>query len=61
MNRIKEVLRERHFISLAAKKLDKCYNTINKYSHNVRQASMEDLYRIAKSLDVNTKDLLKEL
>jgi transcriptional regulator with XRE-family HTH domain len=43
-----------------AKQLDKSYNTINEYARNVRQPSIEDLYRIAKILDVNAKDLLKE-
>jgi transcriptional regulator with XRE-family HTH domain len=43
-----------------AKQLDKSYNTINEYSRNVRQPSIDDLYRIAKILDVNAKDLLKE-
>jgi len=43
-----------------AKKLDKSYNTINEYARNVRKPSIEDLYRIAKILDVNAKDLLKD-
>lgn len=61
MNRIKEVLKEKG-ISQAwlAKKLDKSYNTINEYARNVRQPSIEDLYRIAKILNVNAKDLLTE-
>lgn len=61
MNRIKEVLKEKG-ISQAwlAKKLDKSYNTINEYARNVRQPSVEDLYRIAKILGINVKDLLKE-
>ena len=61
MNRIKDVLKEKG-ISQAwlAKKLDKSNNTINEYSRNVRQPSLEDLYRIAKILEVNPKDLLKE-
>lgn len=61
MNRIKEVLKEKG-ISQAwlAKKLDKSYNTINEYARNVRQPSIEDLYRIAKVLGVNAKDLLIE-
>lgn len=49
MNRIKDILKEKG-ISQAwlAKKLDKSYNTINEYFRNVRQPSIEDLYRIAK-------------
>ena len=56
MNRIKEVLKEKG-ISHAwlAKKLDKSYNTINEYASNVRQPSIEDLYRIAKILDLTPK------
>ena len=61
MNRIKEVLKEKGISQTwLAKKLDKSYNSINEYSRNVRQPSIEDLYRIAKILDVNAKDLLKE-
>lgn len=61
MNRIKEVLKERGISQTwLAKQLGKSYNTINEYSRNVRQPSLEDLYRIAKILDVNAKDLLKE-
>ncbi|WP_118949708.1 helix-turn-helix transcriptional regulator [Taibaiella helva] len=61
MNRIKDVLKEKG-ISQAwlAKKLEKSYNTINEYVRNVRQPRIEDLYRIAKILDVNAKDLLNE-
>ena len=61
MNRIKEVLKEKGISQTwLAKKLDKSYNTINEYSRNARQPSLEDLYRIAKILEVNPKDLLKE-
>ncbi|HAY3551857.1 helix-turn-helix transcriptional regulator [Flavobacterium plurextorum] len=61
MNRIKEVLKEKG-ISQAwlAKKLDKSYNTINEYARNVRQPSIEDLYKIANILGVSAKDLLIE-
>lgn len=61
MNRIKEVLKEKG-ISQAwlAQKMDKSYNSINEYARNVRQPSIEDLYRIAKILNVNAKDLLTE-
>lgn len=61
MNRIKEVLKEKGISQTwLSKQLDKSYNTNNEYARNVRQPSIEDLYRIAKNLDVNAKDLLKE-
>ena len=61
MNRIKDVLKEKG-ISQAwlAKQLEKSYNTVNEYARNVRQPSIEDLYRIAKVLGVHAKDLLIE-
>lgn len=61
MNRIKEVLKNKG-ISQAwlAKQMGKSYNTINEYARNVRQPNLEDLYRIAKILNINVKDLLKE-
>jgi transcriptional regulator with XRE-family HTH domain len=61
MNRIKEVLKEKGISQTwLAKQLDKSYNTINEYARNVRQPSIEDLYRIAKILGSSTKDLLTE-
>lgn len=61
MNRIREVLNEKGISQTwLAKKLGKSYNTINEYARNVRQPSIEDLFRIAKILDVTAKDLLKE-
>jgi len=61
MNRIKEVLKEKGISQTwLAKKLDKSFNTVNGYARNARQPSIEDLYRIAKILNVNAKDLLKE-
>jgi transcriptional regulator with XRE-family HTH domain len=61
MNRIREVLNEKGISQTwLAKKLDKSYNTMNEYARNVRQPSIEDLFRIAKILDVTAKDLLKE-
>lgn len=61
MNRIKEVLKEKGISQTwLAKKLGKSYNSINEYARNVRQPSIEDLYLIAKILEVNPKDLLKE-
>jgi transcriptional regulator with XRE-family HTH domain len=59
MNRIKEVLKEKGISQTwLAKQLDKSYNTINEYASNVRQPSIEDLYRIAKILGSSAKDLL---
>ncbi len=61
MNRIKEVLKEKGITQTwPARQLDKTYNTINEYARNVRQPSIEDLCRIAKILDLNAIDLLKE-
>lgn len=61
MNRIKAVLKEKG-ISQAwlAKNMGKSYNSINEYARNVRQPSLKDLYKIAKILNVNAKDLLIE-
>ncbi|WP_159523717.1 helix-turn-helix domain-containing protein [Sunxiuqinia indica] len=61
MNRIKEVLEQKGIKQKwLAEKLGKSYNMVNSYVQNRRQPSIEDLYRIAKILDVNPKDLLKE-
>ncbi|HEX9962923.1 MAG TPA: helix-turn-helix transcriptional regulator [Pyrinomonadaceae bacterium] len=59
MNRIKEVL-ERKGIKQTwlAEQLGKSYNMVNSYVQNRRQPSIEDLYKIAKILDVEAKDLL---
>lgn len=61
MNRIKEVLKEKGISQTwLAKQMGKSYNSINEYARNVRQPSIEDLYKIAKILDINAKDLLEE-
>ncbi len=61
MNRIKEILKEKGITQTwLAQQMKKSYTTVNEYARNVRQPSLEDLYRIAKILDVNPKDLLKE-
>jgi transcriptional regulator with XRE-family HTH domain len=61
MNRIKEVLKEKGISQTwLAKQMGKSYNTINEYSRNVRQPSLEDLYVIAEILNVEVKDLLIE-
>ncbi|MRT92995.1 helix-turn-helix domain-containing protein [Ancylomarina sp. 16SWW S1-10-2] len=59
MNRIKEVLKDKGISQTwLAKQTGKSYNTINEYSRNVRQPSLEDLYKIAKILNVEAKELL---
>lgn len=60
MNRIKEVLKDKGISQTwLAKQTGKSYNTINEYARNVRQPSLEDLYRIAEILSVDVKELLK--
>jgi transcriptional regulator with XRE-family HTH domain len=62
MNRIKEVLELKGVKQIwLADQLDKSYNMVNSYVQNRRQPSIEDLYKIAKILDVEAKDLLIEL
>lgn len=59
MNRIKVVLEEKGIKQVwLAKKLGKSYNMINSYAQNRRQPSIEDLYKIAKLLNVDARDLL---
>lgn len=61
MNRIKEVLEEKGIKQTwLAEKLGKSYNMVNGYVHNRQQPRLEILYEIAKILEVNVKDLLKE-
>jgi len=61
MNRIKEVLKDKGISQTwLAKQTGKSYNTINEYAWNVRQPSLEDLYKIAEILQVSVKDLLKD-
>lgn len=59
MNRIKEVLLEKQLTQTwLASNLGKSYNMVNGYVSNRRQPSIEVLYRIAKLLQVDAKDLL---
>ncbi|MGB3453990.1 MAG: helix-turn-helix transcriptional regulator [Moheibacter sp.] len=59
MNRIKEVLKDKGISQTwLAKQTGKSYNTINEYARNVRQPSLEDLYKIAEILNVEVKELL---
>jgi repressor LexA len=59
MNRIKQILEEKGIKQTwLADKLDKSYNMINSYVQNRRQPSIEDLYKIARILGVDARDLL---
>ncbi len=61
MNRIKEVLEEKGIKQKwLAEKLGKSYNMVNSYAQNRRQPSLEDLFKIAEILNVETKELLTE-
>jgi transcriptional regulator with XRE-family HTH domain len=61
MNRIKEVLDEKGIKQTwLSEKLGKSYNMVNSYVQNRQQPRLEVLFEIAKILDVNPKDLLKE-
>ena len=61
MNRIKEVREEKGIKQTwLAEKLGKSYNMVNGYVQNRQQPRLEILYEIAKILEVNAKDLLKE-
>lgn len=61
MNRIKEVLEQKGLTQIwLAEKLGKSYNMVNSYAKNRRQPSIEVLFRIAKILNVEAKDLLTE-
>ncbi|MEI6864650.1 helix-turn-helix transcriptional regulator [Flavicella sp.] len=59
MNRIKEVLKDKGISQIwLAEKMDKSYPTINEYARNKRQPSLEDLYKIAKILNIEVAELL---
>ena len=62
MNRIKEVLDEKGIKQTwLAEQLGKSYNMVNSYVQNRQQPRLEILYKIAKILDVEVKDLLIEI
>ncbi|MBC3759709.1 helix-turn-helix transcriptional regulator [Hyunsoonleella sp. SJ7] len=62
MNRIKEVLEEKGIKQVwLAERLGKSFNTVNGYVQNRAQPSLEILYKIAKILKVDAKDLLQEV
>ena len=59
MNRIKEVLDERGIKQIwLAEQLGKSFNMVNSYVQNRRQPSLEVLYKIAKILNVDVKELI---
>jgi ribosome-binding protein aMBF1 (putative translation factor) len=59
MNRIKEVINKKgRKQKWLADKLDKSYNMVNSYVQNRKHPRLEVLYKIAKILQVNAKDLL---
>lgn len=61
MNRIKEVLHEKGIKQVwLSEKLNKSFSMVNEYCNNRRQPSLELLFEIAKLLDVEVKDLIKE-
>jgi transcriptional regulator with XRE-family HTH domain len=61
MNRIKEVLQQKGIKQTwLADKLGKSYNMVNGYVQNRQQPRLEILFEIAKILDVQVKDLIKE-
>lgn len=61
MNRIKEVLEDKGIKQTwLADKLGKSYNMVNGYVQNRQQPRLEVLFEIAKILDVEVKDLIKE-
>jgi|TARA_B110000091_G_C13650656_1_gene405254 putative transcriptional regulator len=59
MNRIKEVLEQKGIKQIwLSEQLGKSYNMVNSYAQNRRQPSVEDLYKIAKILNISVKELL---
>lgn len=61
MNRIKEILDQKGIKQIwLAEKLGKSYNMVNSYVQNRQQPRIEVLYEIAKILNVNVKELLRD-
>ena len=59
MNRIKEVLEKKGIKQIwLAEQMGKSYNMVNAYAKNRRQPSLEDLYKIAKILNIDIKELI---
>lgn len=62
MNRIKEVLSAKHLTQIwLCDQLGKSYNMVNSYVQNRRQPSIQQLFEIARILDVEPRELLTEL
>lgn len=60
MNRIKEVLEEKGIKQTwLAEKIGKSFSQTNAYVCNRRQPSLEQLFEIAKVLNVEVKDLIE--
>ena len=60
MNRIKEVLEEKGIKQTwLAEKIVKSFSQTNAYVCNRRQPSLEQLFEIAKVLNVDVKDLIE--
>ena len=59
MNRIKEVLEQKGIKQIwLSEQMGKSYNMVNAYAKNRRQPSLEDLYKIAKILNIDIKELI---
>jgi putative transcriptional regulator len=59
MNRIKQVLEEKHMTQTKLSgALGKSYNMVNSYAQNRRQPSLEVLYEIAEVLNIDVKELI---
>lgn len=59
LNKIKEVLDKKGISQTwLAKKLGKSFSTVNAYSCNRIQPSLETLFEIAKILEVNIQELI---
>ncbi len=60
-NRIKKVIEERGIKQTRlAERLDKSFCIVNSYVCNRRQPNLDVLFKIAKILNVNPKELIKE-
>ena len=60
MNRIKEVLEEKGIKqNWLAEKLGKSFNTVNSHVQNRQQPRIEILFKIAKILNVDPKELIQ--
>src|SRR5680860_1615055 len=59
MNRIKEIIDSKGVKQIwLADQMKKSYNMVNSYVQNRRQPSLEDLFKIARILDVAVTELL---